>query len=270
MRRLSPLLPVFVFAFIAPAAAQEISDDTLYKRTTEVFRRALKIAEEDPKGANALYDEAIAGFEELARRGRRNGHLYRNLGNAYTLRGDIGRAILSYRRAEVYRPADPMLQASLAAARSQVRIAVEPSRSEGLLSTLLFWHSELAPRQRFAGFLTALAILGASLLLQVCKKLPRRLGFIRGLSLLIALVLLASLIVEEVEDGRRRDGVVIEEVLGLKGPGRGAYRPSFDEPLAPGVEWTAAEERGDWLRVRLRDGRETWIPRSAGAMVREP
>ena len=61
---------------------------------------------------NRLYEagqfvEAAALYQALADAGAEDGTLYYNLGNACFKAGDLGRAILNYRRAQALLPRDP-------------------------------------------------------------------------------------------------------------------------------------------------------------------
>ena len=59
------------------------------------------------------YQKAIEGYLRLFDSGYVNGHLYYNLGNAYFRSGQLGRAILNYKRAELLIPRDADLNFNL-------------------------------------------------------------------------------------------------------------------------------------------------------------
>ena len=65
------------------------------------------------------YSEAVQQYEALIALGYRDVALYFNLGNAYLQRGDLGRSILNYLRAEELSPRDPDIVANLELARSR-------------------------------------------------------------------------------------------------------------------------------------------------------
>ena len=65
----------------------------------------------------AMYAEAAQQYEYLVKEeGLRNGHLFYNVGNSWFMAGDVGRAILNYRRAELFMPNNADLQHNLKAA----------------------------------------------------------------------------------------------------------------------------------------------------------
>ena len=60
----------------------------------------------------------------------------------------------------------------------------------------------------------------------------------------------------------RGEGVVItEEIYARKGPGY-AYASAFLDPIHDGLEVQILEIRSDWLRARLADGSECWLPQA--------
>lgn len=67
------------------------------------------------------FDEAIKGYQGALKTGFESGNIYYNLGNAYFKKGDIGRAILNYKRAQRLIPADPDLRQNLEYAMTAVQ-----------------------------------------------------------------------------------------------------------------------------------------------------
>ena len=74
--------------------------------------------------ANQLYEDAdyvesASAYQQLVGQGYTNFRLYYNLGNAYYKRGDLGRALVNYLRAQRLSPRDADVKANLELARSQ-------------------------------------------------------------------------------------------------------------------------------------------------------
>lgn len=254
------------FAGVAPDQAQL---HTLLMEVNVFFSDANKRAGTDPEGAKDLYQKAILRFERIIHDGGvRNGKLYYNLGNAYFLTEDIGRAILNYRRAERYIPNDPNLHQNLDYVRNQRLDRIEEPQKTRVLKTLFFWHYDLAMRTR--GILFVLFSLG----LWVCAsvRLFKRHALLTwGIAGCVALsaLLFGSVAVEAVGHARDRSGVLLAgEVIARKGDGD-TYQPSFKEPLHAGAEFALVEDRPAWRHIQLRDGRRCWIPREASRLVRE-
>jgi tetratricopeptide (TPR) repeat protein len=109
-----------------------------------LFSHGLWAAEEDPFAkanqafADARYEEAAAGYQELVRSGHWNANLFYNLGNAHYRLGNFGQAILNYERALALEPRHPEADANLRLARDEAR-ALELRKD---------------PVERYAGFAT--------------------------------------------------------------------------------------------------------------------
>jgi hypothetical protein len=149
------LLPMPLLAEDSPAnlTASEISD--LFSQGKEFFRQANETSATDATdatdatAARELYQKAALRFERIANEGGvDNGKLYYNIGNAYFRMKDIGRAILSYRRAELYAPNDANLQQNLAYALQRRQDEVEVQAQRKIMHTLFFWHYDISARSR--------------------------------------------------------------------------------------------------------------------------
>ena len=88
--------------------------------------------------AEDLYQKALIRFERLAEEGLQSGHLYYNIANTYYKLNDIGRAVLNYRRAEVFIPNDENLRHNLQYVLSLQPDKIELNQEEQILKTLLF------------------------------------------------------------------------------------------------------------------------------------
>lgn len=73
------------------------------------------------------YQDAAAGFEAVANTRGFSAPLLYNLANAYAHAGQVGRAILNYRRAQLLAPRDSEIAANLAFVRTQARLPAPPA-----------------------------------------------------------------------------------------------------------------------------------------------
>ncbi len=215
--------------------------------------------------ARRLLRSAAGGFEALLERGYRNASLEYNLGNVYLRLGRLGLAILHYRRALRWSPRDADVRANLELARKQVNPQIEPSGRRALIERLLVLREWASPAARWRVGV-ALWLVGW---LAAAIRLVRR-GQAWWLVALAGVVLgglvQAELLADLYEQQHRPAGVVVGAPATLR-QGRGeAYEPVVSEPLGPGVELRILEQRGDWLRVRLVNDLEGWLP--AGAIAR--
>jgi tetratricopeptide (TPR) repeat protein len=242
------------------ARAGEISRErlALLNEALQKFEQAAALPRSSSDQALALYRQSAEAYESLIADGVRNGKIYYNLGNAYYRLGDIGRAVLAYRRAREYEPRDAQLQANLRSARSQRANRIEEPARNRLVENLLFWHvnTSLAGRIRFA-----IAVFSSAWVLLIVNLFwPRR--FLVGVSVACLLLSVVAGVSSAVQIHNRRThpaGVILaEDVIARTGNGQ-SYQPQFEEKLQPGVEFTLLERRGDWLRIRLPDDQQAWI-----------
>ena len=112
-------LVVVGMASVAGAELSKSELTSLFVQGNEAFRQA-NAASDDSERAGKSYERAILSYEKIINEGGiRNARLFYNLGNAYFLKNDLGRAILNYRRAEELAGADRDIAKNLAFARSR-------------------------------------------------------------------------------------------------------------------------------------------------------
>ena len=253
----------FFLVLLAPALFAQADDDAFLAGALRDAGTAFRSA------TNA------AGFAEAARQyrylveeeGLRNAAVFYNLGNARYLTGDLGRAILAYRRAQRYAPDRPDLLANLRVALDRRRDFIPPEPPPPLLRRLFFWHYALSLKRR-AGLFALLWILLWSLLAVPRLRLRRKPRAVAALLGLVCLALLASIGADLLRRRLADPGVVLDEsVVARKGDGE-LYAPAFLDPLHAGTEFERVEDRGDWWRIRLPDGRLCWIPAHSAATVK--
>ncbi len=262
MRLRSTLIAIALVLLATPplAGASDFDARAALEKADADFRAAVELAATDPAGAATPAARAAATYREIAERtGVRNHALEINAGNASLLAGDLGHAVAAFRRAERIAPGSESVRASLAAARARVGLRVEPDARTRFVDGLLAWRG-IVPRSALLALGLA-AYLGAWGTAAVRHWRSRPGAWVGVTFGLVALVSGAMLAADDHDIRASRAGVIVSpEVVGRSGPGEGLYEPSFKQPLRAGVECTLLEARDEWTRVRLIDGRETWVP----------
>jgi len=241
--------------------------EKLAEEATAAFQEGNRLAATDPDAAQAQYEKATLRLEHLIRDGGiENGKLYYNLGNIWYQRGDLGRSILNYLRAERYIPNNVNLGQNLSFVRQQRKDAFGQTERRKIMSTVFFWHYDLASGTRLRLFALSFIIFWGL----AAARLLRKYSWLNGGLLvtgLIAISLFISLTIEARYYRNHPAGVVLaSETIARKGDGD-TYQPSFAEPLHAGTEFTVLEDRGDWLQIVLPDDRTCWVPRAAVGLV---
>ncbi len=249
----------------AKLASREVRDNLAAGE--QAFHKAMELDRSDPEAARAYYQDAILNLERIVNDGRvRNGELYYDIGNAYFRLGDLGRAILNYKRSSLYMPNDPNLKQNLDYARNRRADRIERKEQENVYRTLFFIHYDIPSRSKLIIFAACFAAVWVSAGLRL---------FVRAGSLKVVLVIaavasaifLASLAVDAVSFASRPPGVITaNEVTGRMGDAD-SYQPSFKEPLHRGTEFKLLEKRAGWWRIELASGDETWIPTGSAELV---
>jgi len=251
---------------VAAAGAPELRNE--FEQALRDFDEAQRIQNDKPDRARQLFRASEQRFSSIAAAGVVNGRLEFNIGNCYLQAGDVGRAILHYRRAQRLIPRDPLLADNLAVARSRCLTPIEPTRRSEFFRGLFFWHYQTAAATRFRiGLMTYIAVW----VLLSARGLFRR-RWITGLTIICAIVAGAcgtSVAAERWFDRNAPEAVVTAmDVVVYKGPGTG-YQRQFEQPLQPGVECTVRERRGTWWNIELVDGNSGWIQAGDAELISE-
>jgi hypothetical protein len=216
---------------------------------------------------DAMYAAAAQQYEFLVNEeGIRNGDLFYTLGNSWFLAGDVGRAILNYRRAERYFPGNADVRHNLETVLEK-RIDLIPAKGlHPLASRFLGWHFNTSTTIRWWLFSACWVMAWGAWTWK--KRTERKEARITTrIAGILSFLLIASLITELVLNRSVEPGVILaSEVLARKGDGE-IYAPAFLDPLHSGTEFFRLEDRGSWWHIRLADGQECWIPSRAAEII---
>lgn len=269
-KRLPLTLLLGVLTLLAPFEAMSGDQSllwSLYRDGENAFRQGNELLKTQPEEARQLFRKAALSFEGIVREGGiENGKLFYNLGNTYFRLGDLGKAVLNYRRAEKWMPHDENLLQNLDFARSRCTDSIEAKPQARLFQTLFFWHYDTGFFTRtllFLVFFNGIWICAGIYLFRRAAGLRLAMAAFAVLSLLFA----GSLAANTYQASRRPAGVILaEEVTARKGDST-TFEPAFKAPLHAGTEFTLLEKRAGWYHIELPDGQRCWIPESAGEAV---
>ena len=237
----------FSFLIAATAAPEGVA------RFERTFADAAKAYDE-----NRL-PEAIAGWEALVADGQNQPETLFNLGNAYYRNGNLGKAILTYRRAQRLAPRDPDIRANLGFAAQSA--GIEPPARKPLAAVLLDFS-----RAEWLGFGVACFWLLAGAL-AVWIAWPRFRFVARpAAGVLAALLLLALAGLALYRDlDRTPEGVVMLAGQKVLSSPLDTATPLLAVPAGAIVRMR--ENRGTWIEVEIGETRG-WLPAAALAPVR--
>jgi len=225
---------------------------------------SMALAEPERDARLAGFARAERGFASLVEEGVRTPSLYTNLGNAALQAQAPGRAVLAYHRALSLDPDASSARQNLIHVRSRLPAWVpRPESTRGLRG--LFDERRLpAPLRARLGALSFF-LGGLCALLAVWRKE----GAWRGLGMFFGLVwvlLMASFALGGSMGDAPLAVLTGDEVLARSADS--ALAPlALPEPLPAGVEVDLLEQRAEWSRVRLANGREIWVRSSSVTAV---
>jgi len=239
---------------------------TLYNQANETFRQANST--KNPDQTERLYVKAILDFEKIINQGQiKNAKLYYNLANAYFLHGQLGKAILNYRRAAKLNDSDENIQKNLAFARSKRIDQIRLKTEKRVLQTLFFWHYDFSLKTKF--LLTCIFFGIACLCITAIIWFGRNSTWTVSALIcgILMLCFLISVTVEYKAQTSKVCGVITaKEVIARQGDGEN-YAPSFKESLHEGTEFDLLESRPSWLHIKLSDNSDGWIPNNAAELI---
>ena len=207
------------------------------------------------------YETAIALYQSVIEQGVGDSTVYFNLGNAYYGSGQLGWALVNYRRAQQISPRDTAINANIALIRSE-RLDFQRGESS--------WVDRLAVSTQDMMTLPELGwtmlglwtvwfmFIAAWVLRPELRSRLRWLLIITGWILLVGLLLFSSRLY--VAHYRSRAVIVDLSTQAMSGPGD-AYLPMFE--FFDAAEIRILDVRGQWVRFVLPDGRQGWIQSSA-------
>ncbi len=203
------------------------------------------------------WEEGIQYLDSLEKAGWCAPELFFNLGNAWLKEGEIGEAILYYRRALLWAPRSKEIRHNLQLARSRVRYP-HPPLPEFFLTR---WWKALATQCSATAWAVIVTVVSWLLVgMAFGWYRTRRVALLKGSVLLLAIWLLA------LGAGATRyrletahpDVVVLRATLARVGASEEAPERT---PLPEGVELRRIDRIGEWVKVVLPDGQEGWVQR---------
>lgn len=215
---------------------------------------------------NGKYDEALLVFSDLEKNNKITSGLLYNIGNCYFRKGKLGYAILYYERAKTIAPNDEDVKQNLVFANSLIK---EKINEIPLIAPLEFWvnlSSLLTMRQ----WVYAAALVIYPLIF----FLIMRLFFGRKTvwnSIFISCCVVMILFFASLSYTRyswmdaHENGIVVEKTVDvLSSPDQTGNTVL---KTVEGVKVRVDDRVGEWVKVRLSDGRQGWLAKEKIAVI---
>lgn len=217
----------------------------------ELFARANRLYEA------GNYEEALAAYNALVRRGFRSGNLYYNLGNTHFKLDDTGKAILFYKKALKLKPRDQDLKSNLEYALSLIEDRIEPRPRSWLVEGWSRAVGYFTLHELIASAAWVYWLLCAVMIIFIYARPWRRfLLRIAGVILLIFAVMVAGAFSRAWLEGQEEAVIIAKEA-------KVRYGPSDKDVVAfvlhEGAVVEVENRKSNWYQVSLPDGKAGWL-----------
>ncbi len=258
-------LSLAIALLLAGPPAVALGDDRArLDEALEAYATGLDTPERDARLARFRRAEVL--FAHLLEAGHDTPDLHANLANAALQSERLGVAVLHFRRALALAPGHARSQQNLEYARSRLPAWVPRPASGGVLDTFFFWHRTLSRAQRGlaagSAFLLGCALVG--LALRYDSATPRNLTLLPA----TAWVALCGSLLLDPAAAARDEAVITAERVVARSADSELAPPLLPSALPAGTEVRIVESRNPWLRVRLANGRDVWVPTSSATPLR--
>lgn len=210
------------------------------------------------------YTEAVKLYEQLIKEDYQSENLYYNLGNAYFKTGNLGKSILYLEKAQKLAPRNKDIQHNLSFAYAKTTDNIEP------LPRLFFvnwWYSLLnfytASKWSFFGVIllwVAFVLWAVHSFFKIAKLKPT--------SVIIAVLSMVLLFISYQKnsyDKKNNSAIVLHTQSALKSlPNQNAQELHF---VHEGLKVSVIDSVDNWYKIKLQDGTEAWIEKSAVALI---
>ena len=248
---------------------------TLLTEACDLYARATHIAKTDSAEASDLFTTAAQKYQLLVDSGVHNALLYRNLGNAFLQRNQLGRAIASYERAAQLAPNDRQLAINLTFANSLVKAddatpdastspaAERPTSVKSMVHKLRVYNEMMIS---VAGMRLIVWTLIISSMLFWGLHTVRASGYrfpvwrLTIVPLLILAASLTSIILASSQPRNAANGIIVASNTTLYSGDGEQFNQVVSLDAAQGHRVQILATRGTWTQIKTRHGHTGWLP----------
>ncbi len=206
--------------------------------------------------ARAEYTSALSIYDSISKIDSKSATAFYNLGNCYYRLNQIGNSILNYRKAEILEPSNPDIQHNLERARSRRVDRIQAIREGWIEKNIRSFSRRFGTRHLFFAGLAVSILLGIGLALKGWDR-PKAAGISIRLSGFFGALLCIFGLVDRYWESSNQTAVLVAARVEAR------TEPSSQAPVGfvvhEGTECRIAEQKGDWLAIRLEDGKLGWV-----------
>lgn len=224
----------------------------LFTDANEKYLQAAKfIASKKIQEADQHLKEAAKQYETILAGGFKNGQIYYNLGNTYYRQGELGKAIVNYRRAERFMPRNADLDANLRLVKGSTEDREFSTEISVVIRRIFFWIFLLNQDELSIVAVSLYVIVMIALFFSIIREYAWLKRALLGFSIAL-FVVIVSLGFKIYREQGVNCGVIIATKCEVRyGPGE-EYEPKFE--IHNGAECVIEDEKEDWYRVYVNVG----------------
>jgi len=207
------------------------------------------------------YQEAIDTWKQIIENGEESPELYFNLGNAHYKLNKIGPSIYYYEKARILDPNDNDIKNNLAFAEN-ARIDVIEPLPQTVFKT---WYKRISGVTDFDGWATAGVVFSFCFVLLFlayyfsASERRKRILFATSVVSLFLLIASVSMAFTTYSDFQNDNpAIVFSEKVEVKDAPSVGGEVNF--VIHEGTKVQVMDRETDWVRIRLADGKDGWIP----------
>lgn len=208
------------------------------------------------------YDFALDKFLNIRKAGFESEELYFNIANSYYKLSNYPKAVLYYEKTLKLNPAYEDAQVNLRISNLKIVDKINEIEPFFLVKWLKAYTTYFSPTIWAIFFIIGLSVASAFFILQIFLHRPRykKLFFALGIiSFSLAFMNLATAIYSNYKLNTSNAAIVITQAVNVKS----GLDPTADVSfvLHEGTKVSILEDKDNWYKIKLGDGREGWMPK---------
>ena len=224
----------------------------LFTDANEKYLQAAKnIAARNNQEAEIKLKEAVSQYETILTDGFEHGQIFYNLGNTYYRMGELGMAILNYRKAQRLIPRNADLNANLRLAKNSTEDKELPNEIPLVIRRMFFWFFLLSVNELIVAAVSLYVVLMTLLFFLIILKYGWLKRFVIGFTVGVFIAVVSVGIKIYREQGVNHGVITTTKCQVRYGPGE-EYEPKFE--IHDGAECLIEGERDDWYNVYVYVG----------------
>lgn len=250
---ISKTLIGLVFSLLVgmPVAGQSKVEQVVFDKANQLY-------------LNGDYSSAREEYQKIINSGFESVELYYNLGNTFYKLGQIPSAILYYEKALILDPKDVDIRFNLDLANSLVVDKINPANEFFLRKWIRAFAGSLkADVWGIVSLISFILLLSVIVSAYVDRGFRFRKLFLTGVAFLVVVFAVSILMgsIQHQQYAHTDSAIVFSSSLTAKSSPDPAGTDLF--VIHEGVKVKITDKVGSWIRIRLADGNEAWIPENS-------